>query len=167
MRRVLVIGSGGAGKSTLARALSERIGLEVVHLDVHFWNPGWVPTPDDEWLPILDGLMARDAWIMDGSFYKTLPQRIARADTVLFVDTPRWKCLVRAISRLIRYRGRNRPDLAEGCPERFDWPFLFWIWGYKKRTRPGVLETLARHKDTHRVEILRSNHAIRRLLASI
>ncbi len=166
-RRVLVIGCGGAGKSTLSRALGERLGLKVIHLDVHFWKPGWIQTPDDEWTAIMDELVAGDAWIIDGSFQNTLAQRIARADTVLFLDTPRWRCIVRAIRRVIRYRGRNRPDLAEGCVERWDWGFLFWIWTYKKRTRPGVLATLAQHESTHRIAVLNNNRQVKRFLASI
>ena len=118
MRRVLVIGCGGAGKSTLARKLGERLGLEVIHLDVHFWRPGWVQTPDEEWIPIVDELIEKESWIIDGSFNGTLDRRMARADTVIFLDLPRWRCLVRAIKRLLKYRAAtgptSRPDAPNG-----------------------------------------------------
>lgn len=77
MRRVLVIGCGGAGKSTLARQLGEATGLPVIHLDAHYWRPGWVETPKETWRAAVDELIAADAWIMDGNYSGTHPsQRI-------------------------------------------------------------------------------------------
>ena len=89
MRRVAIIGSSGAGKSTLARRLGERTGLPVVHLDEHFWRPGWVETSRGEWRAVQTALCAQDAWIMDGNYSGTLDVRLARADTVVFLDLPR------------------------------------------------------------------------------
>jgi adenylate kinase family enzyme len=68
MRRVLVIGSGGAGKSTFSVALGKRLELPVIHLDAHFWRPGWVETPKPEWRERVAQLAARDAWVMDGNY---------------------------------------------------------------------------------------------------
>ena len=67
MKRVLVLGSGGAGKTTFAQRLGEIIGLPVVHLDGLFWKPGWVRTPDDEWADILRVETAKPEWIIDGN----------------------------------------------------------------------------------------------------
>jgi adenylate kinase family enzyme len=127
MQRVLVIGSGGAGKSTLARALGDRLGLEVIYLDVYFWKPGWVETPADEWQGVVERLLARSSWVMDGNYGGTMAVRFEAADTIIFLDISRWVCLWRVLVRMLRYRGRTRPDLPEGCPEGFDWEFYKWV----------------------------------------
>ncbi len=130
MRKVIVIGSGGAGKSTFAVRLGERLGLPVIHQDALYWRPSWVETPPDEWKATLATLVQRDAWIMDGNFGGTLDLRIAASDTVILLDLPRTVCLWRALKRAVRYLGRTRPDMAEGCNEKIDLQFLRWIWDY-------------------------------------
>ena len=148
MRRVAVVGCGGAGKSTLARALGERTGLPVIHLDTHFWNPGWVETPHDDWIPVHEELCARDRWIMDGNFSRTLPARLERADTAIFLDLPTWLCVTRVLVRVHSYHGRTRPDLPEGCPEKLDLEFLRWVAGYRRRSREKVVRVLdARERE--------------------
>ena len=79
-RRILVVGSGGAGKSTFARRLGELTGLPVVHLDRHFWRAGWKATPTDEWNTTVAQLAATPEWIMDGNFggsQSRLPERMS------------------------------------------------------------------------------------------
>ncbi len=83
MRRVLVIGSGGAGKSTFARRLGDILQIDVIHLDTFYWRPGWVETPKPEWREIVLGLVQRESWIMDGNFSGTLEQRLEACDTVI------------------------------------------------------------------------------------
>ncbi len=100
MRKVLVIGPGGAGKTTFARAL----------------------------------------------------------------DTPRLLSLWRAVQRTVGYRGRSRPDLPEGCPERLTWEFVWWIRTYKKRRRPGMLRQLATLPSGTRAVVLRSSREAREFL---
>ena len=66
MRRIAIVGSTGAGKSTLARQLGEVTGLAVVHLDALYWRPGWVPTPDEEWDAVVKEVASKESWIIDG-----------------------------------------------------------------------------------------------------
>ncbi|HEV2765977.1 MAG TPA: DNA topology modulation protein [Pyrinomonadaceae bacterium] len=165
MRRVLVIGPGGAGKSTFAARLGQRLGLEVIHLDRHFWKPGWVDPPRDQWAKDVDQLLARDSWVMDGNYSGTLEQRLAACDTVVFLDLPRTVCLWRVVRRAVRYRGRSRPDMAEGCPERLTFSFLWWVWRYPKRSRPQVLERLKAAAQAKRVVHLRTSAEAEQFLA--
>jgi adenylate kinase family enzyme len=152
-QRILVLGCGGAGKSTLATALGERLALPVVHLDIHFWNFGWRPTPDEEWQARVQRLVAGERWVMDGNFSATLRQRIQRAQAVVFLDLPRLVCVRSVLARWWRYRFRTRPDLPEGCPEKIDLEFLRWVWGYAERSRPHVLSALQAAEPG--VEVLR------------
>src|SRR5687767_15631826 len=92
MKRVLVVGSGGAGKSTFSRRLGERLGLEVIHLDTEFWRPGWTRTPRDQWRRKVEELCRRESWVMDGNFSGTFEHRLGACDTVIFLDLPRWVC---------------------------------------------------------------------------
>lgn len=166
MKRVLVIGSGGSGKTAVARRLAERTGLPLVHLDALYWRPGWVPTPADEWRATVQQLVTADAWIMDGNYGGTLDLRLEACDTVVFLDLPRIVCLWRVLKRQLRYLGRVRPDLPPGCRERLSWDFLAWIWTYPVRRRGDILKRLAALAPRKRVVVLRSGAAIEELLAA-
>lgn len=168
MKRLLVVGCCGSGKSTFSRALGERTGLPVVHLDQHYWRPGWVETPDDEWPEVVEGLIAEDRWIIDGNFGGTLPARLERADTVVHLDLPRSVCMRSVILRVIKGYGRTRPDLAPDCPERFDAEFIAYVWNFHRTQRPPVVEQLERFRAAGgRVEIARSRRDADALLDTL
>jgi adenylate kinase family enzyme len=152
----MVIGTGGAGKSTLARRLGEATGLPVIHLDREHWQPGWVEPPRDEWGAKVTELAARDRWVMDGNYGGTMAARMQRADTVVFLDFPRLLCIYRALKRTVVYRNRQRPDMTPGCKEKVDFTFLKWIWNYNRTRRPGILKMLEEaERDGKTVVILR------------
>jgi adenylate kinase family enzyme len=88
MRKVLVIGSGGAGKSTFASRLSRRTGLSLIHLDSLYWRPGWLETPAAEWDQTIEHLLRGDTWIMDGNYGRTLERRLAACVRVCAIDGP-------------------------------------------------------------------------------
>jgi adenylate kinase family enzyme len=166
MRKVIVIGSGGAGKTTFAGRLGERLGLEVIHLDRLYWHPGWVKTPKDVWRLRVEELLRRDAWVMDGNYSGTLDLRLEACDTVVFLDMGRAVCLWRVLKRLAQHWHRSRPDMAEGCHERFDLKFIYWIlWDYPRRSRPKVLARLAECSRSKSVVRLRSEADVERFLA--
>jgi adenylate kinase family enzyme len=145
MRRVLVIGISGAGKSVFTRALAAKTGLPVIHLDTEFWQPGWKITPREEWRAKVAGLVERNAWIMDGNYGASLDLRLPRADTVVWFDYPRHVCMRRALWRVVTTYGRVRDDLAAGCPEQFDSEFLRYIWDFNDKSRPQIVTMLARY----------------------
>ena len=140
MKKVIVIGSGGAGKSTFSRQLGEVTGIPVIHLDRLYWRPNWDKMPKTEWEATIAGLIKNDSWIMDGNFGGTREMRMRAADTIIFLDVPRRVCLYRVIKRAIKYRGRNRPDMAKGCNEKLDFEFLGWVWNYPGRARKRIHE---------------------------
>jgi adenylate kinase family enzyme len=166
MRKVLVIGSGGAGKSVFAARLAERTGLPLIHLDTLYWRPGWAKTPKDEWTRTVDGLLARDRWVMDGNYSGTLDRRLDACDTVVFLDLPRALCLWRVVKRRIVYRHGARPDMTPGCSERLTWEFIRWIWEYPRTQRPRVLERLGALRPDQRAVIVRSAAEIDEFLES-
>ncbi len=147
MKKVIVIGSGGAGKSTFSRRLGKKLGLPVVHLDKLFWRPNWTRTPEDEWIEIVRSELKKDEWVMDGNFGGTREMRMRACDSVIFLDMPRRLCIYRILKRTLLYHKDTRPDMAEGCSERFDPEFIRWVWNYPSRSRSRLLAELEGFRD--------------------
>lgn len=146
MQRVIVIGPCGAGKSTAAVQLGRLLGLPVHHLDRLHWREGWVESSREELEGTLTPILAGERWLIDGNYGGTMPARIERADTVVYLDYPTWLCLWRAFRRVLRHRGRTRPDMAPGCPERFDAEFFHYILTFKSGPGWRTEERLAGHE---------------------
>ncbi len=166
MERILIIGCGGAGKSTLARQLGEKLGLPVVHLDKLWWKPGWVERDQEEFDAKLAVELEKPRWIMDGNFNRTIPQRIAKCDTVIYLDFPRLACLLGVCKRVLTTYGKVRPDMGEGCPERLDFEFLKWVWNFNSKNRENYYRLLneATHAETI---VLKNRRMVKRFLASL
>ena len=141
-RRILIVGCGGSGKSTLARALGERTDLPVVHLDRHYWRPGWRSPDKDDWRRRSADLAAAPRWIIDGHYASTLDARFERSDALVFLDVPTRLCLARVVRR--RYRSGARQDVAADCPERLTWEFLRYVAGFRRARRARLLTLLER-----------------------
>ena len=160
MQRVMIIGAGGAGKSWLGKRLAAATGLPLVHLDREFWRAGWVEPPKAVWAAQVAALTAGDRWILDGNYGGTLPVRMERADTIVFLDVSRWQSVTGVLSRWVRQRGRVRDDVAAGCPEHLSLKFLAWLWAYPEKHRPGILALLGDHAHGRTIHILRDRRAI-------
>jgi adenylate kinase family enzyme len=132
MDRILIIGSGGSGKSTLSQELSKVMDLPIIHLDRFYWKPKWVPTPNEEWDHFVEEAANEEQWIMDGNYSRTLDLRLKRADAIIFLDMPTILCIYPIIKRRIKYHGKTRSDLNQECPEKLDWAFFIWVWNYKR-----------------------------------
>lgn len=168
MKRIAIIGCGGAGKSTLARAIGTRLGIPVIHLDAEFWQPDWVMTPRDEEIARQSRMVAQPTWIIDGNYGGTIEIRLSVADTVLFLDFPRWLCLYRILKRRLQYAGRSRPDMAQGCPERLTPEFVRWVWNYRRQKRPEMLARLERLRAQGKTVVcLRNPAEVRRFLNTL
>ncbi len=166
MNRVAIVGCSGSGKSTLARALAAKTGLPVHHLDALFWKPGWVETRPEDFHPVVEALARGDRWIIDGIYNRSMDVRFAAADTIVFLDLPRWRCLLDTLRRTLRHLGRVSPNMPAGCVERLDLSFILWIWKFRRTHRPGILEKIGRHSTGRRIVILRSRREIAGFLAS-
>jgi adenylate kinase family enzyme len=167
MQRILVIGSPGAGKSTLASRLAARLGLPLIHLDREYFGPGWTTPPKAEWRDKVKALAARPAWIMDGNYASTFDIRVPRATVIVWLDLPRWQCALSVLGRVARNYGRPRPDLGTAGPERFDWSFMRWIWTYPVKMRPKTIRMLRRLRPDQSVYVLRSRSDIPALEAEL
>lgn len=167
MKHILVIGSGGAGKSCFAAQLAARTGLPLIHLDAYYWRSGWEALPDTEWIAKVDELLAGEQWIMDGNFGGTLERRLSACDTVVFLDLPMWLCLWRVVRRRIQFHGRARPDMTSGCNERLTVDFLWWIISYPVQRRPALRRRLAQLRPDQQVFVIRTARMAETLLQSL
>ena len=165
MKRVLIVGNSGGGKSTLARRLGDQLGLPVIHLDVLFWKPGWVESDDTDFRANIALALQQPTWVCDGDFSSSLDLRAPLADTIIWIDQPRWLCLIRAIWRIMKYRRENRPDMADGCRETFDLQFYSYIWSWNRNRRARFKASLGTHGAQAHVVQLRSDREIAAFLA--
>ena len=152
MKRVVIIGPGASGKSTLARLLGEITGLRVIELDKVFWQPRLAETPGHQWVALQQKLVAENEWIMDGDLgpYDAIEVRLRAADTVIFLDFSLVRCAWRAIRR---------------SHERID--FWYWLLWYHRQSRPFLMKAICNNAPTAAVHILRNPEAVRRFVADL
>jgi len=167
VKRVAIVGTPGAGKSTLARKLGARAGLPVIHLDQHAFLSGWKPKSDEQWDAITEELLAGESWVMDGAF--AMEKAVARADTIVFLDFSRARGYLGSVKRLaLAYLGRPAPDFAPGCVDRLDrdfWRLLKTIHRYPSVQRPEIVADLERRRgEGRRVIVARNRRDVRALL---
>ena len=167
MERVIIIGCGGSGKSTLAKVLGAKTGLPVVHLDQIFWSPGnWKNLGKDEFDRLLKLELEKDRWILDGNYNRTLETRLAKCDTVIWLDYNRFVCLRQWAKRVIKNWGKSRGDMAPGCNEWFDPEFMAWIWRFNKTNRKRYRELLAAQEGKS-IYIFKNRKQLKRFLKNM
>jgi adenylate kinase family enzyme len=152
MKRVLILGRGASGKSTLARTLGELTGLPVIELDKVFWNPSLEPLSAVEWADAQRRLVQNPEWIMDGDLgpYDVVDIRIREADTIVLLDYPLALCAWRALRR-----SRERAD------------FWRWLLAYRRKFRPALVKALASNAPAADVRVLRNPAAVRQFVEEI
>jgi adenylate kinase family enzyme len=169
VKRVVVTGPAGAGKSQLARELGKRLGIRVLHLDSLFWKPGWVATPPGEWEALQRRELAAAEWIVDSQYDDMLPDWLHAADAVVFVDASPLRCLWRVGRRRLS-RAESVGTPAGSRPSSAHSALLKFVrnqWRYRRRVRTDLLAELARDRDTRRVVILRHRNDADAFLQSV
>lgn len=141
-KKILIVGCGGAGKSTLAVEMGNKFKLPVVHLDKLHWLPNWEMRPSEEFDSLLEDQLKKDEWIIDGNYDRTFELRLRYADLCIFLDYDTQLCIQSVIERVEKYKGTSRPDMTEGCNEQADEEFIEWIQTYKIDVRPRFIERL-------------------------
>lgn len=167
MQKVAIIGSCGAGKSTLAVNLGKKLDLPVIHLDAYYWQSGWQETDAPQWFRIQQELIKGKSWIIDGNYSNTLDIRLAAADPVILLDFNRYLCLWRVCKRYFKYPGKTRPDMAANCPERLNREFMQYVWNFSKVHRSKITAKLAQAQEDKQIIILHNPRQVLDLLEEI
>lgn len=153
----MVVGQPGSGKSTFAKMLGAATGLPVVHVDHIHWMDGWIPRDAAEKDRLTRLVHARETWIFEGGHSNTWPERLARADTLVWTDVALPRRVWRILRRVATGYGRARPDMPAGCPERIDGEFLAFlafIWRTRTSARARIAAIFAEpppHLALHRI----------------
>ena len=167
MKRVMIIGQPGSGKSTLAQRLGDLTGLPVIHIDRIHWKPGWVERAQTEKHAMAHEVHMQDRWIFEGNMSSTYAERLARADTCIWLDLPLLLRCWRVAKRTALNYGQTRPDLADDCPEQFSLEFWHFIWTTRRTGRMGGLKIMADPPVHLTVHHLRSCRDVRMFVDTI
>ncbi|MVB10756.1 hypothetical protein CAFE_14540 [Caprobacter fermentans] len=133
--KIAILGYSGSGKSTLAKRLAEFYGIPVLFLDTVQYLPNWVERDRVESCSIVRNFMSNESWIIDGNYKEFLQnERLQRADRIIILNFPRAVCFCRAVRRYLQNKNRTRESMADGCIEKLDPEFIWWIL-YRGRTR--------------------------------
>lgn len=165
MERIVIIGCPGSGKTRLARDLGDKLGLTVVHLDRLWWKQGWENVTREEFDTRLENALKLDSWIIDGNYNRTMDVRLEKCDTIIYLDYSRWACLWGMLQRVLGNYGKNRSDMPDGCPERFDWEFVKFIWNFNENNRVINYTRIAKYKHAKAI-VLKNRKEARAFLES-
>ncbi len=148
--KIAVLGYSGAGKSTLARILGEHYDIPVLHLDTVQFLPDWKIRNEQEKKQLAFDFMQQDSWVIDGNYsalYKN--ERLEQADQIIILSFNRFFCFKSAFKRYLKNKGHTRPDMADGCNEKFDLDFALWIllWGRTYKRRKGFKNVYDKYRS--------------------
>lgn len=153
VRRMVILGRGGAGKSTLSRQLSDATGIPAVELDALFWQPGPTPANPSRWVACQQELIQRDSWILDGDlgpYDEALGVRLQAADTIVILDFTFLRCAWRTLRR-----GREKAE------------YWHWVWAYRRRSLPDVMRAVSADATRAKLYVLRNPAMVRRFIAEV
>jgi adenylate kinase family enzyme len=153
VRRVVIPGRGGAGKSALSRQLSDVLGVPVVELDALFWQPGPTPVDLSRWAACQHELVQRDSWILDGDlgpYDEALDVRLRAAGTVVILDFTFLRCAWRTLRR-----GREQAG------------YWHWVWAYRRRGLPDVMRAISTDALHAKLYVLRDPAMVRRFAEDV
>jgi adenylate kinase family enzyme len=148
MKRIMIIGSPGAGKSTFARKLADKTGLPLIHLDFYYHDTGKDYYNDKAaWQKRVEELTAQESWIIDGNYGNTMGERMTLAETIFYFDMPSRKAMWGVIKRRASAWRTVRDDMPAGWKEQTDWKFLRYVWTFRKSYAAATAQLLERNRN--------------------
>ncbi|MCI5744694.1 MAG: hypothetical protein MR270_00180 [Erysipelotrichaceae bacterium] len=167
MKKIIVLGNSGSGKSTFTKNLSKITNIDALHLDVLIYKHDWKTSEYESVKHKIDDFINKDTWIIDGNFLKKSPQRFTLCDTIYFLDINRFTCLFSVIYRYFKYKGKHRDSKSDLCDEKLSKDYLKWVFiNYYKTSRKYILNYIENCSDK-KVIIFKTRRQIRRYLKEI
>ena len=167
MKRILIIGNAGAGKTTFALALKDKINVPVVHLDRLFWKDNWNYICAEEFDELLEKALVKQEWIIDGNYNRTLRYRMNYCDKVFYFDFPTATCLWGITKRIFQNYGKSRADMGGKCPEYFDRQKLYLyksVFGFNRRHRKEYHRLLKTRNNSINVVVFKNRAQVKKYL---
>jgi cytidylate kinase len=166
MNKIVILGSCGAGKSTLARKLVSKLDMKVYHLDRIFWQRGWKAKSMGTRIDSLQGFVQEKRWIIEGNYLSTSQLHLEKADTIIFLDIMPLVCLQRILKRHYIYRKRSRRDIPEGCTDKLTFRRIWKVLTFPFHGRKMIKQKLLNH-HTKQIIWLRSPKEVEYFLAQL
>lgn len=151
MKKVIVIGCPGSGKTFFAEKLNKKTGLPLFYLDAIWHKPDRTHISREEYDMRLADILRQEAWIIDGNYSRTVETRLRACDTVFLFDLPTEVCLQGAISRL----GKERYDVP-WVDKELDPKFQKEIERFSETVLPGIYTLLEKYKDGREIVVFKS-----------
>lgn len=164
MERIVIIGSAGAGKTTMAIKLASIHHTKVFHLDRFFWQEGWKKETRDERIDVLQRFTQEKKWIIEGTYLNSSKLHLKAADTIIFLDIPPLLCLLSIIKRHYRPENYRRRDIPEGCKDRLTFSRMLRVLLFPYREREKI-EHLLNTYDSKQIIRLHSRKEVEAFIA--
>lgn len=166
MERVMIIGSNGAGKSTFSYELSSKTDLPLIHIDKIYWRNHWEVTPRNEFESMVLTEAQKPYWIIEGNNIRSLNQRLAYADTVIWFEFPPVLCVINILKRESKYHNKARPDMPQECISKLTIKFLKEVWKFNKNNHARI-ESFLKQAENVNVIYFTNYRQVRAYLKSI
>jgi len=165
IKRIMIIGRSGSGKSTFAYELHQKTSFPLYHLDKYFFTDYWEERNYKEFMAIQEELVSQEQWIIDGNSTKSFEMRYKRADVCLYFNFPRYLCYWRVFKRLF-YKQITIDDRADNCREKIGWSLLKYMWGFEKRVN-AILTLLKQNYPGVRFIEINSDMSLKKLTPTL
>ena len=150
MKKVTIVGSPGAGKSTFARALSEKTNIPLLHLDFYYHQKEHDYEKNKQaWLDKLAELTSGDSWIIEGNYGSSYKQRIPKSDTLIFMDMPSWLSIWSVLKRRFQFRKKKRVEMPDDWNEKIDPVFFKFVVLFRIKSRKDVLAGIEKYRHAN------------------
>lgn len=168
-KRIIILGPGGSGKTTLAKFISKQTGIEAIHLDKEFWLPNWERRAEADWKEKISKIVDKDSWVMDGNYLDSLGLRLEKADLVIMLDINIRTCVQSIFFRTIKAHFIKRDDLAEGCTDTFNslrTDFVNWTKQFKTAYFPQLMDLCVKYPNVD-LKLFRTRKSARNFIERI
>ncbi len=170
MKKIMVLGPSGTGKTTIGKILGEKLDLKILHLDSVYWKKDWNNINKEDFNIYMKNFFRNyDSWVIDGNYTNNyhFKYRLDLADTIIFLDFGTQLALKGIHERAHEFKHRSRSDMAEGCNEGIDQVFLQYVAFYYKKRAKYIKAIISKYKNKKKVLIFKTREEIHEWISAL